>query len=290
MSTMSEPLQHVRYLPPPFVGDQWMMFGQGFAFEGTVPKGLGDDANLRDANPWVRLTCVFAQTSVGDFRNAAALVALCDEPDSEVRERALRLLGHVAGAPLRKELWRLMTHTDHDMRLQAFEAGLYACDLDAVPYLVAAAQGSARTERERAIDRVLSLVSHADEELVERTLAASADEQRRIVGTYLARARAVGGKGPVFGGEALALATLIERLEEACLEDEDDPEQLMGGTVEFVDMIEAMTGLSRIGLYDEELDGDVAALRAYAARAREHVEALEPGARWFFGHLVPESP
>lgn len=289
MSTMSEPLQHVRYLPPAFVGDQWMMFGQGFTLEGPLPPGLDDDANLLDANPWMRLACVFAQTSAGNFANAAALVALCNEPDSEVRERALRLLGHVAGAALRKDVWRFMTHEDHDMRLQAFEAALYGADLDAVPHLVAAARTTDRSERERAIDRVLSLVSHADEELVERTTAASADEQSRIVGTCLARARAVARTGPVFGGEALALTTLIERFEEACDEDEDEPEDLLGGTVEFVDMIEAMTGLSRAGLYDEELDGDIAALRAFSERAREHLEALEPGVRWFFGHRVPES-
>jgi hypothetical protein len=94
----------------------------------------------------------------------------------------------------------------------------------------------------------------------------------------------------IYRGEPLNVAQAVNWI--AALVGEQDPEQLdvNGGTIATLfDLVEAATGISRVGCVDEECSPVPSKIALAVNKVRQSgiLAMLGPGRRYFFGHPVP---
>jgi hypothetical protein len=210
------------------------------------------------------------------------------EPDDHLRDCAITVFGLAAPSDVVCELARLFERPDHDTRLEAYGAAARSGRLSLARPL---AQHRARTkgfDRERVMDNLSNLleVDREDLELVDSTLddeafVARVDERvADIVKRY-------GAEMAIYRGEPLDAGRLVDAIAALCAEDEPE---YHGGTIAglFV-LLEGLTGWPYAGCLDDDCTPVLPKISHTLNSLRQsgRLDRLEPGRRYFFGHLLP---
>ncbi len=274
---------------PDFVGGSWLRYDRGFTFEHDPPEDLAADENLQHPNEWMRLLAIFAQAQAGDFTNVASLLELASHgADDHLRDCAARIFGHAAPEDIRVGLAELFFHPDHDTKLEAFNAAVYAADLRLIPALLNARRRSKGFERERIMDHLSDILEEeVGEDIIDDTGRSSDDEYDRMIQQRVFETRGRYGNVAIFKGRPLSLARLLEIIEDEC--NSPDVEESGGDIATYLAFIEAMTGMPTVGMFDEDVVPvvDLIMSAIQDLRLSGVTAEYDEGKRYFFGHLVP---
>lgn len=274
---------------PACIGPDWLRCTDGMAFITRPSESLQADRMLRSPDPWERLVCVTLQAQAGDFRNVALLLELAQhESDEHLRDCAITVFGLAAPAALVGELAGLFDHPDRDARVEAYEAAAHSCRVRLAGQLARRRGQVGRSEREYIMDRASNLLELDGEELelVDSPLDDAAFVAR--VDELVAELeRRYGESTAIYRGEPLDVNTIVRKIAAACAEDEPE---LMGGTIAslFV-LLEGLTGWPYASCLDDDCVPVLPKIAhtLNALRQSGRLDRLEPGRRYFFGHLLP---
>ncbi|PSM30557.1 hypothetical protein [Haliangium sp. UPWRP_2] len=274
---------------PDFVPEDWLRCTRGFSFTSPPPAELRADRHLESANPWEQLLCVTLQAQAGDFRHADRLVRLAmSESDSHLRDSAITVFGLCAPSIQLTRMGDVFHHPDYDTRLEAYAAACLTGSL-AVAELLAEQRTQVRGyERERVMDHLNSMLEPEDSEPV---LIDSPLPDAAFVATVREMTQALrklyGDQPAIFHGEPLTVEKLAAAIASLCAQDE--PEQYGGIIAQLLSLIEAMTGVPYAGCLDDDCDPVLPAISHTLNSLRQSglLAGLQPGRRYFFGHLIP---
>jgi hypothetical protein len=268
---------------PAFVGREWLLPGQGFAYASAPPASLA--ARGADDNEWIQLLALFERLKQGALEYDVELLALVTHAQNlEVRALGLEILGHVASRDCRPAIAGFFRHPDFETRMAAFDAATFACDLRLVEPLVAACEGTTGQERLGIMGALSHMLEPEAGTLYDDLEELTPEAYRAAVADAALRAeRAHGREAAIFEGQPLSLAYILDRIEE--LSGGEDAVDYSGTISRYVDMFEAMTGSSTLGVFEEDVTViPVAAIELVDAfRSSGQVSRYEPGRRYFFG-------
>lgn len=272
---------------PEFVGRQWLLAGQGLAYQGESPADLA--RRIDDPGEWNRLLAIFERMKRGELQLDNVLLQLtAKSEDPEIRFLGLTLLRHTASRECRLCIAGFFLNEDIDTRTAAYDAALYSADLRLVEPLLSAYRSARGDERSVIMHAITHLLEPEPDQLYDDTGELSVDEYDRATRAILqgVEARHVGGAA-VFEGRLLSLPRVLERIELLC----GDPEAIEhSGTIgTYFDLFEAMTGQSCVGVFDETVSVDpYSAMRLIDEfRETDRPARFTPGQRYFFGHELP---
>jgi hypothetical protein len=275
---------------PGFTGEDWLQFTQGLSYESDPPENLDSDENLRHKNEWMRLLCVFEQAKKGIFRNAPLLLDLVSQSqDDRFREVGIQLLAYVVPKPTCLEITRFYSHPDFDLRLDAYAASLFMCDLRLVDPLLYVRRNSSGREKDIIMSKLSALLEPEPDSILDDTDLLSNNAYEALVHDTMHRIQErFGSNSAILNGEVLSLEHIIRKIESLCR----DPNVLeLGGIISrYFDFFEVMTGIPSIGLFDDEVTPRPLSILAVLEEFRESegLRSFIPGHRYFFGHRVPD--
>jgi hypothetical protein len=272
---------------PDFVGSQWLLAGQGFAYEGKPPDDLAQ--RIDDADEWVRLLAIFERLKQGAFVYDTALFKLIvSSEESDIRVLGLSILRHTACHACRLGIAKLFQHVDVDTRMAAYDAALYSADLRLVEPLLLAHRNARDDERFIVMHAVSHLLEAEPDQLYDDTDEFTPDAYEHLAGTIKRDVETRCGKGAaVFEGRLLSLPYILERIERLC--GGAEAVEYSGTISMYFDLFEAMTGQSSVGVFDENVTVDP----HYAINMVDDFlgtgkgARFVPGQRYFFGHKLP---
>lgn len=272
---------------PDFVGSQWLLAGQGFAYKEKSPEILS--YRIDDADEWIRLLAIFECLKQGKFGNDLALFNLIvASEDPDIRFLGLTLLRHTAGHTVRFRIAELFQHADVDTRMAAYDAALYSADLNLVEPLLLAHRNTRNNERLVVMHALTHLLEAEPDKLYDDSDELPPDAYLRITDNIKNNIESRCGKGvAVFEGRLLSLPYILERIELLC--SGVDAVEFSGTISMYFDLFEAMTGQSCVGVFDENVTVDP----HYAINVVDDfqhtgkVERFLPGQRYFFGNKLP---
>lgn len=277
-------------MKPDFVGDHWGAPQQGLTFLRPFPADILRTGRLDDRNPWITLLLSFEGLKRGDFNHLDILqrLALTTNADA-VRNNALRLIGH-AGTPVhRMSIAEFYSHPSLETREAAYWASLYAADLRLIPKLLAAMKQGGRDERLTIMGKVSQLLEPETNGLFDDCESMSSIQydakatlkSQQMVERY-------GARVAILDGDRLDIAALLAKIIRTC--SAEDPIELSGTLSIYFDFLEAMTGVSTAGLFNDDMEVDAFSALDLVQEFREssHPERFSPGVRYFFGNQVPE--
>ena len=271
---------------PDFVGSQWLMPGQGFAYESTPPDNLA--AHVDDDNEWMRLLATFEQMKKGKLEHDVSLFKLVSRSGNpEIRFLGLTLLRHVASQTCRLGIAQFFDHQDVDTRMAAYDAALYSSDLRLIDPLLRKHRHSKGDERFVIMHAISHLLETEPGKLYDDMSELSPDEYERLTRATMRDVETRCGKGPaVFESRLLSLAYVIERIETLC--GSDDAVEYSGAISTYFDLFEAMSGYSCVGVFDDDVmvDPHYAMELVDEFQETRKVGAFLPGQRYFFGHKL----
>lgn len=272
---------------PWFVGEDWLFPSRGFSYE--KPPSASDFDQLLSDDEWLSLLSAFEKLRKGDFSCDTDLFELAARTsDSEIRESALCLLGHAGRTECRTRLATFFGHAERDTRMSAYDAALYSGDLLLVDPLLAACVSARGDERITIMSRISHLLEPEPDLLYDDQGAMSMDDYVRLV--RAARESCLvqcGQPGPVLEGRPLSLDYVIDRIETLC--GGGEAYEFSGTIAMYVQMFEAMSGQSSVGVFDAEVAVDPVAALAMIGEFHRHRgrPTFPAGHRYFFGHRVP---
>lgn len=271
---------------PDFVGKQWLLPGQGFAYADTPPADLA--AGLDDASDWMQLLAIFEQFKHGAFQHDTALLKLiASSDDSDVRSLGLILLGHAATAAARPSIGDFFWHADVATRMTAYEAALYCGDLRLFESLLLACRNTRRNERLEVMHALSHLLEAEPDQLYDDSDVLTIDAYERCAQTIKNDIIAEYGAAAVFEGRPLSLPYVLDRIKKLC----SDPEAIeYSGTISmYFDLFEAMTGRSCAGVFSADIEVDphhaIGLIEDFCESGE--VTHFVPGHRYFFGLQLP---
>jgi hypothetical protein len=275
---------------PSFTGEDWLQATQGLSYESVPPENLDSDENLSHDNGWIRLLCVFEQAKKGMFRNTPLLVEIVSQSeDDRLREAGIRVLGCVVPKPTCLEVTRFYSQPDFDIRLEAYGASLFTCDLRIVEPLLDARRNSSGMEKNSIMSKLSALLEPEPDSILDDTDLLSNDAYEALVRDTVHRIQErFGSNSAILNGEVLSLGHIMQKIELLCR----DPDVLeLGGIISrYFDFVEAMTGIPSIGLFDEDIVPRPLSILAIFEEFREsnRLRSFTPGHRYFFGHRLPD--
>jgi hypothetical protein len=278
---------------PSYVDAMWMRCSQGLALQGPVPAHLRSAPDLASLSPWERVVAVFLHGQAGQFGGAMALWDIIDQaPDAHLRDCAIRVFSLTAPSSALLELQRAFEHPVLDTRTEAYAAAALTGDLRLAGALAQRrARVTARNEREAIMDNLSNMLEPwtEDLELVDSDLDGPSFIRRasELIDELVTR------QGPetfIYRAEPLSAARAVTWITD--LTAEEDPEELdvNGGTIATLfDLVEAQTGISRVGCVDQECSPVLPRISSVLNKLTQSgiLTKLAPGRRYFFGHPVP---
>jgi hypothetical protein len=271
---------------PNFVGSQWLLAGQGFAYEGNPPEDLG--RRVDDDDEWIRLLAMFERLKQGALEHDVALFKLIAASEhSDIRVLGLTILRHTASRTCRLGIAEFFQHADVDTRTAAYDAALYSADLRLVEPLLLAHRNARGDERFIVMHALSHLLEGEPDQLYDDTDEFAPDAYGRIAGTIRHEVEAkCGSEAAVFEGRLLSLPYILERIELLC--GNADAIEYSGTISMYFDLFEAMTGQSSVGVFDENVTVDPHYAINLVDEFQETGKVVRfiPGQRYFFGHKL----
>jgi hypothetical protein len=245
-------------------------------------------ANIAADDEWTRLLAIFEHLKRGEQYDALLLDLLQQSENSDIRQCALRILGHAGGRESRLAIGAFFSHPDADTRGAAYDAADFACDLRLVDALLLARRVTKPQERLHVMSAISHLLEREPADLYDDTGDFTSSAYETHAQQRVQALRSVhGADTAVFEGGILSVAYVVERIDALC----DSPEavELGGFLSRYVEMLEGMTGLPAVDTFDDEVNANCVRIRDMVAQFERMGGTLrfEVGQRYFFGHRLP---
>ncbi|WLQ15987.1 hypothetical protein O5O45_08680 [Hahella aquimaris] len=278
---------------PEFVGTGWLTLEQGASYQYPISEATKQSLSEVNCDPWLRLIFVFEEAKEGRFKHVDLVLDILKTPDLfDLHEYAIRLLGFCAPMSALRELSKMVVKLNYDLRIEAYDALRNSGRLEFIEDYLEFKRKASGDELQTIKDRISDILENNECVFSDDYNDIPAPSYEKMARDKVSELKKLYGEDSfVLQGQEVNVEFISKQLEAEIdfVPNEDDGVFFNNSLfINYVELFEAMTGVSSFNMLNDELMPNKVAIRSILKEFKNNfdINQFPRHGRIFFGHKI----